>query len=881
MGDIFLKLLNMSIAASWLILAVLLLRLLLRKTPKWIHCLLWGFVAVRLICPFSIESAYSLIPSAETVQTDKITDEDGQISQNIPMIDNRMPVVSNVVNPILRETFISEEEGGEENAAPMQIYESAAGFVWCSGVLLMLMYAFIGRLRIGNMVKEAVCHRDNIYLCDAVESPFIFGLIRPRIYLPSGMEADMREQGYVIAHEQAHLKRKDYLWKPLGYLLLAVYWFNPLCWIAYVLLCRDIEFACDEKVIRDMSLNEKKEYSKALLSCSTRKRGVRICPLAFGEISVKGRIKSILNYKKAPFIILLAAVVICVIVGILFMTNPPREHQIRVTIPAGSTEQFSYSDEEICPKGSTLTVYAGEGLGDTEIVLLPVEGKEEKVYEPTYITPGMPVKLEVEKGAWYKIGVSVQNPTDENRKVSVSVNNVDVRIANTAAETEKDGNSGKGDSGLGQADGGSGQMNGDSGQADGAGMEERYKAILLREEYKAILLGEEDFVAIDFRDGDRSVNVENIGEVVSDEDLAAEVTKFAIIDLDGNGENEIVLWIQIYGDRVFGYEILFYQDQKVYGFTLPARGFMSPKTDGTFDTAGGIEDSDDYYGVGRLIISEKSYKIVDASDSGSQLSKEDLGWYDLTPEIVETIYQNRFRYDMGDLDGNGEMEYLVISYEKEFSEYNAHLSFYFNGRSIYEYDDLLITSPGDAEYIDLDLDGEPEIFFTFYPHVNSMSLVEYAVLKRTGSGWKALEMIHGETMLDNAFPISVKYGKEEYNIVISCEGLEKQIVYNYKAYYEARIKEGEEGRMNLWEYEAILSSYKQFEAGDDFGRIASWGVWNINSGIYEGKNCLIATHGLDGPAGKFDMLGEVDIYFNYNEKGLVNILNMEFRENLQ
>lgn len=711
MGDIFLKLLNMSIAASWLILAVLLLRLLLKKTPKWIHCLLWGFVAVRLICPFSIESAYSLIPSAKTVQTNKITDEDGHISQNIPMIDNRVPVVSNVVNPILRETFISEEEGGEENAALMQIYESAAGIVWCCGVLLILTYAFIGRLRIGNMVKEAVCYRDNIYLCDAVESPFIFGLTRPRIYLPSGMEADMREQGYVIAHEQAHLKRKDYLWKPLGYLLLAVYWFNPLCWIAYVLLCRDIEFACDEKVIRDMSLNEKKEYSKALLSCSTQKRGVRICPLAFGEISVKGRIKSILDYKKAPFIILLAAVVICVIVGILFLTNPPREYQIRVTIPAGSNEGFSYSDEEVCPKGSTLTVYAGEGLGDAEIVLLPVESKEKKVYAPTYITPGMPVKFETEKGAWYKIGLNVQNPADENRDVYVSVNHIDVRIASIADGTENDG-------GLGQA----------GGEPEPAG-----------------------------QDPDQ-VNKE------STDDKSA-------------------------------------------------------------------------------------------------------------PQ----------RYDMGDLDGNGEMEYLLISYENEYSEYNAHLSFYFNGRSIYEYDDLLRISPGNAEYIDLDLDGKPEIFFTFYPHVNAMPLAEYAVLKYAGSGWKALEMIHGETMLDNGFPISSRYGKEENTIVISCEGLEKEIVYDYTAYYEARVKEYEEYGMDPEEFKEILSHYGQFGAGGDFGGIASWGIWDIDSGTYEGKNCLIATHGLEGPADiappDRDILGEIDVYFNYDEKGLVNILNMEFRAN--
>lgn len=758
MGDIFLKLLNMSIAASWLILAVLLLRLLLKKTPKWIHCLLWGFVAVRLICPFSIESAYSLIPSAETVQTNKITDGDGRISQNIPVIDSRMPVVSNVVNPILRETFVYEEE---ENAAPMQVYTYAAGIVWCCGVLLLLTYAFIGRLRIRNMVKEAVCHRDNIYLCDAVESPFIFGVIRPHIYLPSGMEADMRKCDYVIAHEQAHLKRKDYWWKPLGYLLLAVYWFNPLCWIAYVLLCRDIEFACDEKVIRDMSLDEKKEYSKALLSCSTRKRVVMICPLAFGEISVKMRIKSVLDYKKAPFIILLAAVVICVIVGILFMTNPPREYQIRVMIPAGSTEPFAYSDEEICPKGSTLTIYAGEGLGDAEIVLLPMESKEEKVYAPAYITPGMPVKFEAEKGAWYKIGVNAQNPTDENRDVYVSVNNVDVRIANIAAGTKNDGNSGRGEDGSGQTDGGSSQANSGSGQTDGGSSQ--------------------------------------------------------------------------------------------------ASGGLG-QTNGDSGQAGGESES-----AGQDM------------EQGNKESTDDIP----APR----------RYDLGDLDGNGEMEYMLITYAADFPVYvalafsgDAHLSFYFNGESIYEYDDLLRMYPGDAEYIDLDSDGEPEIFFTLDPQVNSLPLIEYAVLKRTGSGWKALEMIHGETMLDNAFPISSRYGKEENTIVISCEGLEKEIVYNITAHYEARLKEYEEYGADSWEYQEILNildRYGPFETGDDFGEIALWGIWDIKSGIYEGKNCLIATHGLDGPVVTppyYDTLGEVDIYFNYNEKGLVNILNMEFRE---
>ena len=683
MGEIFLKLLNMSIAASWLILAVLILRLLFKKMPKWVSCLLWGIVAIRLICPLTIESAYSLIPSGETVQINTVVD--GAVSKNVPTIDSEMEIVKDTINPILSEAFAYEEEAG---TAPLQILTQITGIVWCCGMVVLLAYAIISQLRIRRMVQEAVLLKDPIYICDAVTSPFILGIIRPRIFLPSGMEAEY--MNYVIAHEQAHLKRRDHLWKPLGYLLLSVYWFHPLCWAAYVLLCKDIELACDEKVIRDMALEEKKEYAKALLSCSRQGRMVMACPLAFGEISVKERVKSVLNYKKAAFWMIAAAVGACIIAAVCFLTNPPREYEIRVTIAAGCMESFSYSDEEICPKSGTITLYAGEGLGDTEVVLLPVEAKEEKAYEPTYITPGMPVKLQVEKGTWYKIGVNMQNTTAEDKSVYISVENVEVRI--------------------------------------------------------------EDAV-----------------------------------------END----------------------------TKPAEGTEEANTE------------------------EQS-----------------------APQ----------RHDVGDLDGNGEAEYLLISNENSNPDYEGHLSFYFNGESIYEYDDILRIAPGIAEYIDLDGDGEREIFFNFYPYVNSTGLVEYAVLKQTGNGWEPLEMIHGETMLDNQFPISILYGEKKNTILISCEGIQKQIIYDVTDHYEKYINDYQKDGVDPQAFIDILEG-NLYTEGDHFGSVAAWGIWSINSGTYERENCLIATHGLLGPEGKQDLLGLLDVYFSYNQEGQVQVVNMELREN--
>ena len=327
MSDLFLNILNMSIAASWLILAVVLLRFLLKKVPKWIAVLLWGIVALRLVVPFSFESALSLIPSAETFNAHNIQYE-------TPAISSGIPAVNNAVNPVLGETFAPNSVG---SINPLYIWTLVVSAIWLVGIAAMLLYAVISYVRVRQSVAERVPYEGNIFLCDYVKSPFILGLVRPKIYLPSSM--DEAAMGPVIAHEKAHLARRDHWWKPMGFLILTVHWFNPLCWVAYVLLCRDIELACDEKVIRQMDLDEKKQYSTALLECNTQRRLVTICPLAFGEVGVKERVKNVLNYKKPAFWVIVVAVVACAVVTVCFATNPkqdlPQEHR---TVRAQITE---------------------------------------------------------------------------------------------------------------------------------------------------------------------------------------------------------------------------------------------------------------------------------------------------------------------------------------------------------------------------------------------------------------------------------------------------------------------------------------------------------------------------------------------------------------
>lgn len=357
----FLKLLNMSINASWLILAVLVLRIFLRKAPRWISCLLWAVVAFRLICPISLESAFSLLPSGEVIPENIAVAE-------TPAITSGIPVVNEIVNPVMARTMAPK---AYESVNPMQALTAVCTLVWLVGVLTLSGYALASYLLLKRRVSAAIQVEDGVMACDEIKTPFVLGLNRPVIYVPSHLRGETLEMG--LSHERAHVQRHDHWWKPLGFAIMTVYWFQPLCLLAYVMLCRDIEAACDEKVIRDRDREYAANYSQALLDLSAPRRMITVCPLAFGETGVKERVKMVLHYKKPAFWIVCAGVACAIVISVCFATNPrvkaleeQKENETMVAETAVEQTASGNGDgETLAEKGTgDGSDMAGEGTGD-------------------------------------------------------------------------------------------------------------------------------------------------------------------------------------------------------------------------------------------------------------------------------------------------------------------------------------------------------------------------------------------------------------------------------------------------------------------------------------------------------------------------------------
>lgn len=355
MEAVFLKLLNMSIAGSWMIFAVILLRFPLKKAPRWVTCVLWGLVGIRLIFPFSIESILSLIPSAQTIPENFVHMEQ-------PAISSGIDVVNQIMNPVLSRQFAPDPAS---SADPLQIITYILSVIWLIGMALMLLYMVCSFFMLKARMRTAVRVRGNVWQSERVRSPFVLGMIRPRIYLPFHMSS--AKMKYVIAHEKAHIRRHDHWTKPIGFLVLTVYWFNPVIWAAYILLCRDIEVACDESAVRNMGVDERKSYSMVLLSFGSGHHTPAICPLAFGEGNIRQRVKNVLNYKKPVLWMLIAAVIVCTAVAVCFMTNPKEKIQkvdaLEVAVKETILEYWKDDREEVdfqCESHVTLAELSGE-----------------------------------------------------------------------------------------------------------------------------------------------------------------------------------------------------------------------------------------------------------------------------------------------------------------------------------------------------------------------------------------------------------------------------------------------------------------------------------------------------------------------------------------
>lgn len=312
MKEIFVQLLNMSIVASWLIVAVVLFRFLFKKAPKWIVGLLWCMVGFRLICPLSFHSRFSLVPSQNTIV----------VEGNNVVVDSGISSVDDTLNAYLQQATHETETTVVSNSEKILTSQTVAIllYVWVAGICVLVFGSMFSYLRLKHRLKDATRYEDNIFQTEKIDSPFVFGILRPVIYIPYKLQAKQLE--CVIMHEKSHIKRKDYLIKPIGYILFAIYWFNPLVWIAYIMLCRDIELACDEKVIRELGYDKKKIYSQTLLECSIPQSMLLACPVAFAEVGVKERIVNVMKLKKTKKGIIVGAFAAVALVAIGFMTNP-------------------------------------------------------------------------------------------------------------------------------------------------------------------------------------------------------------------------------------------------------------------------------------------------------------------------------------------------------------------------------------------------------------------------------------------------------------------------------------------------------------------------------------------------------------------------------
>ena len=309
MEQLFIGVLNNAITVSALIIAIIVVRAFGKKMPKWIACMLWMTVAIKLVVPIQFESVLSLIPSGKPIPTNISMETKPQISSGISSVDE-------IVNPVISQSFTPEKA---VSINPMQIFFHTGALAWLVGMAVMLIYAATTYMLIRKKVSASVKIDSRVYECDDISDSFILGTISPKVYIPSSLSDEARV--YILKHEFAHLSRYDHLWKPLGFLILSVYWFNPLCWIAYILLCRDIEYACDEKVTKNIEKGEKAEYCRVLLENSMPRNMISACPVAFGGTDVKNRIKNVVNYKKPAFWITLASIMVCAVVGVCFATS--------------------------------------------------------------------------------------------------------------------------------------------------------------------------------------------------------------------------------------------------------------------------------------------------------------------------------------------------------------------------------------------------------------------------------------------------------------------------------------------------------------------------------------------------------------------------------
>lgn len=400
----------MSLVASYVAAGVILIRFFIRKAPAIFSYMLWAILLFRLVCPISFESSVTLIPSTfDTMPAD---------IANLQTADITLGTIKNsAMNLNLNQTISPEGSGGNGTFELMAIFS----ILWIIGILAILTYAIVSYIRFKKKISTATLIKDNIYETDLIKTPFVCGFIKPKIYVLTGMQQN--ELNYILLHEQIHIGRLDYLIKPFAFLVTAVYWFNPVIWISYFLMSRDMEMSCDEKVMKDTKAESKGLYANLLLSLSSKQSGL-LNPLSFGRIGVKARIRNVLRYKKPNVWITGSIFLLVALAAVLLISNPVADKS-RMVAENFLKAYYSMDDELMIGKnteyilikdantvlalkyGDYLTDEASDAIGSSmqEITLKSIK-----------LTKG-PVSINGDFPYYYEVKVSVQigeNTTMEN-----------------------------------------------------------------------------------------------------------------------------------------------------------------------------------------------------------------------------------------------------------------------------------------------------------------------------------------------------------------------------------------------------------------------------------------------------------------------------------
>lgn len=354
MREVFAAILDNAMVAGIMILVIVLIRVFMRKMPKFICPLLWGLVGIKLLLPFDIRSAFGLLPGDKIVEYSRQEQAPVIVKTGLRMVDEGT------------NHFIGNNINSPSATRVQGNFYDVCVYLWLAGIFVLFLYMLISCIVMRKVTSCSVAVEENVRICDEINRPFLLGIIRPQIYLPSGIEKDKYE--YIVAHEKMHIKRGDHIWKILGFFLLSIYWFHPLCWLAYYLFCKDVEFACDEKVISGRDSLWRANYCQTLLECSTNRRKVMFVPLGFGEVSVKERVKKVMGYKKTKISIAILLILICNITVICFGTrhnglgDTNNSDKRKETVDNKSTEQ-----EEIVGQKPTINLDDYPGADGTHL----------------------------------------------------------------------------------------------------------------------------------------------------------------------------------------------------------------------------------------------------------------------------------------------------------------------------------------------------------------------------------------------------------------------------------------------------------------------------------------------------------------------------------